>query len=442
MSVTFSGLASGMDTDSIVSALMEIERAPIDRLESDQSFYRSRLDAFSQLNDKLKTFLEKAEAIDSAAEIGSAAATSSSDDYLTASANSKAGIGSYQVTVIDLARQQKDVSQGYADKTAAAFGTGAISLTVNGVANPVTIDSDHNSLEGIATAINDAGLGVSATIINDGTGTPYRLVLTGDDVSETFSLDASGLSGGTEANPAMTNTQPASQAHFQIDGIDIYSNSNTVDSAVPGLSLELMKADDTVSTTVNVSVDKDATTEKIQEFVDAYNEIMTFISDQKDADWGNDSALRSIKSRLQEMLVTPVSTSGTFSALSQLGFETQRDGQITLNSGTLSSALDEDYDSVVSIFSGSGGAEGISAKFAAYLEGVTDSVDGLYASRKKMTDNQLKRIDDQIFRLEARMEQREETLRSKFSAMEELVSGLNSQGNYLLQQLATMYSYS
>ncbi|MCK4623391.1 MAG: flagellar filament capping protein FliD [Desulfuromonadales bacterium] len=437
MSITFGGLATGIDTESIITELMKIERFPIDRLEKDQAYYKSRLDAFSKLDEKLKSFLEKAEAIDTSIELNSATVLSSSEENLSVTAGSNAGLGSYQVTVVDLAQQQKDVSQGYVDKAASTFGTGTINLTVDGVANSISIDATNNSLEGIASAINDADLGVSAAIINDGTGTPYRLVLTGDSVSESFSLDSSGLSGGTDVNPTMSTTQVAKQAHIIVDGIDIYSDSNSVE-AIPGLSMELLKADSEATTILNVSADKEATTAKIQEFVDAYNEIITFIADQKTADWGNDSAFRSIKSRLQGFLVTPQDGSGSFSTLSQLGFETQRDGTITLNSTRLSDALDGDYAGVISLFAGQDEVEGISAKFASYLEDMTDYTDGLYAGRKEGTDSNMRRIDQRILNLEARLELKEKTLRAQFSAMEGLVSGLNAQGSYLMQQLASM----
>lgn len=438
MAITFGGLATGIDTDAIITELMKIERFPIDRLEKDQAYYKNRLNAFSDMDGKLKSFLEKAEAIDTRLELNSPTIRSSSEDYVSVTADSKAQLGSYQLTVLDLAQQQKDVSQGYADKAALTFGTGNLNLTVAGVSSAITIDATNNSLEGIAAAINDAELGVSATIINDGTGTePYRLILTGNSVSDAFSLDTSGLSGGTAAIPTMSNTQVAQQAHFLLDGIDVYSDSNTVDSSVPGLSIELLKADAEATTTINVSTDKDATTEKIKEFVASYNEIVTFIGDQKDASWGNDSAFRSIKRHLQGLLTTP-SGGGIYSSLSQIGFETQRDGTVTMNSSTLSAALADDYDGVLSLFSGSEGVEGISTKFATYLENMTDSIDGLYAGRKETTDSNLRRIDQKIINMEARLEQKEKLLRAQFSAMEQLVNGLNAQGGYLMQQLAAM----
>jgi flagellar hook-associated protein 2 len=437
MSITFGGLATGIDTESIITELMKIERFPIDRLKKDQAYYNNRLDAFSQLDGKLKGFLEKAEAIDTRAELSSPSVNSSSEDYVSVTADSKAQLGSYQLTVVDLAQQQKDVSQGYVDKGASTFGTGNLSLTVAGVANTITIDATNNSLEGIAQAINDAELGIGATVINDGTDTPYRLVLTGESVSNTFSLDTSGLSGGTDVSPAMSNTQVAQQAHFLLDGIDIYSDTNTVNSSVPGLSIELLKADAQSTTTLNVSSDDEATTDKIKEFVTSYNEVITFITDQKSAGWGNDSAFRSIKRGLQNLLVSQQGD-GTYTSLSQIGFETQRDGTITLNSSSLSSALSNDYDAVIGLFSGDSGIEGISSKFATYLDTMTDSIDGLYAGRKETTDSNTRRIEQRIINMEARLEQKEKTLRAQFSAMEDLVSGLNAQGGYLLQQLASM----
>lgn len=437
MSITFGGLASGIDTELIVTELMNIERAPIDRLENDKTYYTNRLKAFSTLNDKLNAFQTKAEAIDSALELNSPSVQAGSDEYFSASASGSAQLGSYQISVVDLAQQQKDVSQGYADKTADVFAAGNISLTVGGVANSITIDSDSTSLEGVAQAINDADLGVSATIINDGTGTtPYRLVLTGDSVADTFSLDASAIAGSGAA-PVLANTQAAQQAHVVIDGIDVYSDSNNLDSAVSGLSIELLKADPATTTTLNISTDKAATEAKIKEFADAYNGIINFFADQKDAGWGNDSSFRSIKGRLQQLLVSS-QASGTFTNLSQLGFETQRDGTVVLNSTRLNDALTEDYQAVIELFAGDGTNDGISAQFSSYLDDMTDSADGIYAARKETTDSTLRRIDTRINSLELRMEQREKTLRSQFSAMENLVSGLNAQGTYLLQQLSTL----
>jgi len=105
MSITFGGLATGIDTEAIISELMKIERSPIERLEKDQAYYNNRLKAFSELDGKLKGFLEKAEAIDTRLELNSPALKSSSEEFVAATADSKAQLGSYQISVLDLAQQ-------------------------------------------------------------------------------------------------------------------------------------------------------------------------------------------------------------------------------------------------------------------------------------------------------------------------------------------------
>jgi flagellar hook-associated protein 2 len=439
MSINFGGLATGMDTEAIISALMNIERAPIRRLENDKAFYNNRLNAFSELETKLKALMEKAEDIDTFNELNTPTAKLGAEGYFTASASSAANLGSYQIEVIEMAQLQKDVSQGYADKSAKEFGTGAITLTVGGTPTPITIDTDNNSLEGIAAAINDADAGVTASIINDGTANPYRLVLSGDTVSDTFSLDLSGLSVGTYATPTMTNTQAASQAHIQVDNIDIYSDTNTFDGAIAGVTLDILKKDPTVSTTLTVSSNPDASKQKVKDFANAYNDIMNYMADQADADWGNDSSFRAVKRRLQDMLTTAqVGGTGTFSTLSEIGFETQRDGTILVNDSILSDALDTDFSGVISLFAGEAGVDGITKSFIDYLDAATDSIDGFYATRKESNDSNIRRIDQRIENLEVRMESRERVLRAQFTAMEELVSAMNSQGSYLAQQMASM----
>jgi len=438
MAVTFGGLATGMDTGAIVDALMKIERQPIDRLQKDKTYFQNRLKAFTDFNSKLTDLQAKADAIDTANELNTPTATASSDEYFTSTASSSASMGNYQITVMDLAQVQKDVSDGVADSSAYEFGTGTLTLTVGGTPTDITIDSSNNSLSGIVSAINDADLGVTATIINDGTGTPYRMVLSGDTVDDTFSLDSSGLSGGTYTNPTMSNTQTAQQAHIQVDGIDIYSDTNTFEEAIQGVTLNLLKSDDTVSTNLALSSDPDATTTKIKDFVNAYNSVISYISSQSDADWGHDSTFTSIKRQMQSLLTNTIDVSGSFSSLSELGIATQRDGTLLVNSTDLSNALSEDFNGVISLFTGEDSVDGISQLFSNYLDDMTDSYDGFLSAKKDSTDSTVRRINGQIDNLEARMVSRQKTLEAQFSAMEDLVSSLNSQSSFLSQQLLNM----
>lgn len=437
MSITFGGLATGLDTNAIIDALMQIERRPIDRLEREQSYLKSRLDAFKSFDGILAKLQSKFEALDSQDEVRSYAAKAGTDEFFGVSTSGTAIPGNYQIEVQNLAQLQKDVSGGYASSTEPAFGQGAI--TINGV--DITYDGD--SLSSLVDKINlantgDTPTGVSASIINDGV-TGYRMVLTGDDASTSFTVSGNETTAGTYAAPTFTNVQSAMQASILVDNIQIKSDTNTFDEAIPGITLDLTKANAVgEKTSLNVTVDKEAVKTKINDFVKAYNEVFDFIARQSESDWGKDSSFRSVKRRLQDLLTTPVGVSGSYTMLSQLGLKTERDGTLTVSDAQLTEAIDNDLDGIAKLLAGETGVDGISTLFKGYLDSMTDSSDGIYASRKETTDSSLRRIDLNILRLEDRLEQKEKNLRAQYSALEELVSVMNSQSAYLSQQLSAL----
>ncbi|ADW18311.1 flagellar hook-associated 2 domain-containing protein [Desulfobulbus propionicus DSM 2032] len=457
MTIQFGGLATGLDTSSIINQLMSLERQPITRLEADKTWLNNRLAAFTQLDSKLKSFADSIKNLNDADTLLKRSVKQSSEDYLSATVSSEALAGtSYQVEVVSLAQVQKSISAtGFASKTSLSFGTGSLDLTIDGTSHSIDITADNGSLEGIMRAINDADLGVSAAIINDGSGSPYRLVLTGEDVGKTFSLGTSGLSGGTDTlgdfnvddgSGTITNppVQAATQAHIRVDTVDIYSSSNTLTEAIPGVTLDLLQAEVGKTTSLSISLDTKSIKSTIEAFAKGYNEVVSFVTGQSIINekgggvLGGDSGINSIKRHLQSMLTKPFANSGVFSSLSQLGFETQKDGTLKVNDTTLSAAVSNNLDSVVSLLTGENGKDGLIAEFQDYLQSMTNSSSGMLQGRKQSINNNIKRIDNQITNMETRLEKRQLTLESQFSAMETLVSGLNSQGSYLSQQMTIL----
>jgi len=457
MTIQFGGLATGLETSSIIEQLMNVERLPIVRLATDKTWLNNRLSAFSQLDTKLKSFADSIKNLNDADTLLKRSIKQSSEDYLTASGSSEALAGtSYQVEVVSLAQVQKSVATtGVASKTSASFGTGTLNLTVDGESHTIDITTENNSLEGIMNAINDADLGVSAAVINDGSSSPYRLILTGENVGKTFSLDSSGLTGGTDPLGAfnlddgfgnITNppVQTATQAHIRVDTVDIYSDSNTLTEAIPGVTLDLLKAETGKTTTLNIGIDKTSIKSTIQAFAKGYNEVISFITSQSVIDekgggvLGGDSGINSIKRHLQNMLTQSFANSGVFSSLSQLGFETQKDGTLVVNDKTLSAAVNDNLDSVVSLLADDGENDGLAVQFQDYLDSMTNSSSGMLQGRKESINNNIKRVENRIESMEARLEQRQKTLEAQFSAMETLVSGLNSQSSYLTQQMSAI----
>lgn len=456
MAIQFGGLATGMDTNAIIDQLMNIERLPIARLETDKTWLNTRLSAFTELDSKLSSFLNSIKDLGDADTLQKRSGKLSTEDYLTASVSSEALVGtSYQIEVQSLAQVQKSVSQtGFSSKESSSFDTGSLSIAVDGTSHSVDITSENNSLEGIMKAINDADIGVKAAIINDGSSDPYRLVLTGENVATDFSLDDSGLNSGTgtdvlgifEGPGGLTNppVQDASRAHLFIDGIEIYGDSNTLTEAIPGVTLDLVQAKVGETTNLNITLDKSAITSTIENFAKGYNDVVGFITGQSVIEGegggvlGGDSGINSIKRHLQNMLTTPYSNSGVFSTLSQLGFETQKDGTLLVNDEILSAAVDNNLDSVVSVLAGEDGNDGLAAQFQDYLESMTSSTTGMLQGRRTSINNNIDRIDNRVETMEMRLEQREKTLRAQFTAMESLVSGMNAQSSYLSQQMTAI----
>ena len=450
MTIQFGGLATGLDTSSIIDQLMNIERQPLTRLEADKTWLNNRLKAFTELDTRLKSFSDSIKDLNYRDTLLKRSTTLGSEEFFTASASRDAMPGaSYEVEVVSLARVQKSVSSGVASSSAPLFGTGSLSLTVGGDTHTIDIGEGENSLTGVMEAINAADVGVRAAIINDGTvnpdgsSTPFRMVLTGETVAKEFSLDASTLTGGASLDLG-TPVQQATRAHVRVDNIDIYSDTNTLTEAIPGMTLDLRKAEAGTTTSLAVNVDKAAIKEAIEEFATGYNKVVSFITSQSVIDGegggvlGGDSGINAIKRRLQTMLTQPVENSGTLRALSQLGFETQKDGTLQVNEKTLGAAIDENLDSVVSLLAGEDGVEGVATRFKNYLFDLTSSATGMLQGRRESINSNLKRIDTKIDASQARLEQRQKTLEAQFSAMETLVSNLNAQSSYLTQQMTAL----
>lgn len=449
MSITFGGLATGMDTNAIVDKLMELERGPITRMEKDKAWLTSRMEAYTEFDDKLKNLLTNVEALEARNDLLQKSALVSREDFFTATADNDAFDGTnYNIEVVELAQVQKNITRGFSDKLSDQFGTGTLSFTIDGVTSDVTIAAGEGSLEGIMNAINDADLDVSAAIINDGTTSPYRLMLSGKDVGKSFSINTTRLSNGELLDPESSPiaiTQEATQAHIRVDNIDIYSNSNTLTEAIPGVTINLLKAEPGTLTGMNVKIDDEGIKEKIQAFVDGYNGAVSFVTGQSVINGSEggilrgDSGLSAIKRHLQDLLTTEVSNSGTLRHLSELGLKTQKDGTLIIDSKVLDSAIQNNLEDVERLMVGEEGITGIATQFKDYLESITDSFNGLKAGRKTSIDSNLRRLDDQIDQAEMRLEKKEETLRARFDAMEALVSGMNSQSSFLAQQM-TMFN--
>ncbi|MDR3630580.1 MAG: flagellar filament capping protein FliD [Desulfocapsaceae bacterium] len=236
--ITFSGLASGLDTNSIVTKLMAVNQQPITNLQNKETAQTNTLKAYGEVNTLLTTLQSSVAAMDLTSEVRTTTANVSSGSPFTAT-SANAFTGSYNITVSQLAQVQKNISSGFSSETDGVLGTGSISIG----GQTITVSSANDSLQGLMSAINaDSGsTGVTASIINDGSTTnPYHIILTGQDASKTFTVSSSLQDSSGNAISFSTNrVQTAQQADLTIDGVAVVSNSNTVTGAIAGVTLNL-----------------------------------------------------------------------------------------------------------------------------------------------------------------------------------------------------------
>ncbi|MFT7287390.1 MAG: flagellar hook-associated protein 2, partial [Halieaceae bacterium] len=311
--VAATGVGSGLDIEGLVTQLVNAERAPAEnRLLQRETRLTSELSAFGTLQGALSGVQSSLSSLSSLSTFNQRSAATSNSAVLTATASADAATNNYSIEVDQLARSQSLASGSFSELTDVvgegelSFRFGTTSYTgadpgpesydgfaLNGdrASSSITIDSSNNTLQGVRDAINEAEIGVSAAIVNDGSG--FRLLLSSqqtgadnsievqvDDTGDGGDTDTSGLSrlafnaaaaaaNGGVAN--LTQTVAAQDASFSINGLSLASDSNTVSEALGGVNLTLTGTTDGTPETLTVSDNSGAVRGAIEGFVNAFN---------------------------------------------------------------------------------------------------------------------------------------------------------------------------
>lgn len=432
--ISFGGLSTGLDTGTIVAKLVALRRQPIVQLEARKELLERQRTALSDLKSKLVAIQTAAKKLDTTQEFASLNAVSSNEDIVRATAGGDATEGSYEIVVNTVAKAQKDLSQGFASQVA-EVGTGTVTITVGGVETQFTLEAGASSLTHLRDAINDAGAGVRATLLNDGTGTtPYRLVLTAETTGTdaAFSVDFSGLSGGTA--PVMTNLTAASNASLTIDGVPITSQTNTLSETIGGLSLTLQKAAPEETITLAVTVDGDGIADKLQELVDAYNDFMSYVGAQKleGATLRGHGLVRSLSSRVATLVSSALGTgTGAYRLMAQIGVSQTDDNLLAFDRAKFDEALAADYGAVRDLLVERGANLGKAYLLREDIEALTTGDRNVFEITTDAIADKIEQYDDRIERYERSVESYQAVLERQFTAMEMLVSNLQAQGSFI-----------
>lgn len=399
MAVSSTGTGSVLDINSIVSQLMQVESKPLMALAQKEASYQAKLSAFGGLSSALSSFQTTLNGLSDMSKFLQLTSTSSETTVASATTSGNAVAGSYNINVTQLAQQQSLASRGTASTTTSIGGGAATTLTfqfgtisggtlADGVysgasftENPdrpsgsITIDSSNNSLQGIRDAINKAGLGVTATLVADGSAEPNRLVLTSNKTGAASSMkitvdgdpalqdllayDPDAASGGTQK---LTQTSAGQNTQMTVNGIAISSASNTITGAIEGVTLNAAKIG---TTTIAISRDTSAVEKNINAFIKSFNELNTTLKsltayDPKTKSGGpliGDSTVRTVQTAIQKLFSSPpAGLGGSLTQLSQIGVSMQKDGNLALDSAKLKKAMDGNFEDIGKLFAVAGTA--------------------------------------------------------------------------------------
>jgi flagellar hook-associated protein 2 len=391
--ISFSGLFSGLDVDSIVEKLLEIERQPLYVIENRQSEEQDRLSVYQDLQSRLSSLDSTILSLNSALTLGAKLASSSNTTALTASANSSAAIGTYTIdSITTLAKAASEASIGVSDKTADFVSGSSFSFDVGTETVTINLTEDQTTLEGLRDAINSqAGDLVTASIVNTGDANdPYKLIIRSDETGaandiSNFSTDivVSTSGGDTALSFVSGESVQGVDAVFKINGVQISRGSNTISDVIDGLTLTLNgKTDDPV--TVTVSADTDTIKSALNDFITAYNDVNSLIQAQfsYDEETGSagvlsgDATLRQIQSSLQSLVVRGITDAdGNRYSLATIGVSIDKySGELSLDEDKMATAIESDSSLLFNLFLARGAASDSRVSYAGSTDSTTEGV--------------------------------------------------------------------
>jgi flagellar hook-associated protein 2 len=434
--ISFGGIGSGIDTEAIVTGLINASRAGLSPLKSRAASAKAAVSTISDISSLLSNLKAATEALDTEQELGSYKATSS-HAAISTTTNPSARTGTYKVEIKQLATEQRTFTRDYASDTDAINEDGTLDITVgSGATETVTIEAT-DSLNDVADKINALDGRVSAAVIFD--GSDYRLQIRGLDTGEANALSFGGTAADALQVNVLSNTvQNAGDARIELDTLEITSATNQIGGAIPGVTLNLNE-EHLEAITIKIGVDSEALKGKVSQFISAYNAVVEKIHAEagygsltaKNPTLAGDSSLRAVTNGLANTVLTNLA--GDYGqTLAGVGIRLNDNATLRLDETQFSEAM-KDPARVSMILAGSDSQAGLMDTMRDLVDGYTKTGTGLLHNKKETLQDRADRMNDRIQRDEARLDVQAELLRRQFTAMDQVVSANNAQLDYLIR---------
>lgn len=428
-SINASNAGQGIDVTNTVNQLMQIERQPEAQMKSQQSTLSLQASAIGTINNALNTLKSSVQTLTSfTGGLVARSVTSSNTGLITASADGTASLANHQVTVNSLATTSSFYTNTLGTSST-TLAQGSFDLQINGQKTAtITVDSTNNTLDGIASAINAANAGVTASVITDTKGA--RLSILSSTTGAAGQIGIANNTTGLTFNQAIQGKD----ASLTVDGIDISSGSNTVTGVIPGVTLTLQGANPTSPVALSVAPDTTQATSAVQSFVTNYNTAIQLVNAQFVYDQATkfsqplagDSTLMVVQQQLYSAIgyTTPGSNNG-ITSLSSIGITVNNDGTLAVDSTKLGNALTKQNGDVQNFLQATD--TGFAQVFNKTLTSMTDPTQGALQVELSNINSNVSALTAQINDFETRMTDRQQALINQYSQI-----------NVTLEQLPTL----
>lgn len=479
--ITSVGVGSGIDVQGLVEKLVSAEGDPAtEKLDRKEAKLQSSMSALGVFQGALTEFKMSLGGLTSPEAFTNMSITVSDEDIVEASISGTPEPGSYDINVERLAQQHRLVSGTYTSDRE-SIGTGSLSLQFGEIDNSsgefvinsersvknISITKENDSLHGIQQAINNADTGIKASVLKVGKG--FRLILSSqfpgannsirlkvndDDTRDTDLFGLSTLSYDPtkliNQGQNLRTTSEAINAKVQIDGVDIEVAENSIDDVINGVTVKLTADAIDKPFSIEIFHDKEKVAAAIEEFVTQYNSFIensraltTYDPETKEAGpLANESSVRSVLTQIRRELGSNFSNvNEKYISLTSLGINTQRSGELTIDSAKVNSAVDNEISEVSKLFSRTGFAND---SFVQYLSASNKTnvgnypvfidampTQGVYSGGDVATSNIIVAPDINTFSIQVdNIESSVITLNSQiYSSLENLASELQSKIN-------------
>ncbi|MFT4583503.1 MAG: flagellar hook-associated protein 2 [Gammaproteobacteria bacterium] len=445
------GLGSGLDVTSLVNQLVAIEEQPLIRLANKEAEFLGQITAFGSLKSALSTFQGSLSKINSLADFRKLSAKSSDTDVLSASASPTASKGTYEFTVERLAESHRlGSSSVFIDADATAIGTTGDTITFTQGGETFDVEFGDKTLAEIRNLINDASdnTGVTASILKDDTG--YRLLVNATNTGGENLVDVS-YSGAdpfslfelnSDRDGDLSFTAADLDAELTIDGVfTATTSSNTVTDVVQGVTISLLEEG---TSTLTINDDNSGVVKAVESFVDAYNSAIDAIKKLRAGDLNDDSnTLLAVENQIRGILNSSIRGNGSYTSIYEVGLSStfvlggpsEENGKLSIDTDALLSALDDDQDSVATLFadpdngiiSALDDLLGSFVDFNGLIDGKTDSLNRRIGSVTTSQEIQTRRVESYEARLFA-----------EFNALDVVIAQLELSSDFITQQLALL----